>query len=136
MEGKDAIVCVDDEVIILLSLRQELNRHFKGRFRVETALCAEEALELVDTLYAEGLRVILILTDWLMPGIKGDEMILIVKRRYPDIRCILISGHVDEAALARTGAAPLLDAFIRKPWHGSRLIESIRKCVDEAGPSG
>jgi DNA-binding NtrC family response regulator len=136
MDGEEAIVCVDDEVIILLSLRQELKKHFNGRFRVETALCADDAIARIEGLYAEGLRVILIMTDWLMPGIKGDELIAIVKRAHPDIHCILISGQVDEDTLAKAKLGPLLDAFIRKPWHSARLIESVSRCVDAGGEAG
>jgi DNA-binding NtrC family response regulator len=131
MEGKDAIVCVDDEVVILLSLRMELQRYFKERFRVVTASNAEDALALVDSLYADGSRVILILTDWLMPGIKGDELISIVKRAHPDVRCILVSGQVDEDSLARAKAGDLLDAFVRKPWHSKALIDSVLACIDD-----
>jgi DNA-binding NtrC family response regulator len=136
MEGKDAIVCVDDEVVILLSLRLELKRYFKGRFRVETASSAEDALALVDALYAEGFRVILVLTDWLMPGIKGDELISIVKEQHPDVHCILVSGQVDEDSLAKAKAGELLDDFVRKPWHSKRLIESIMACLGDSKLSG
>jgi DNA-binding NtrC family response regulator len=132
MEGKDAIVCVDDEVVILLSLRMELQRYFKERFRVETASSAEDALALVDSLYTGGFRVILVLTDWLMPGIKGDELISIVKRAHPDVRCILVSGQVDGDTLAKARTGELLDAFVRKPWHSKGLIDSVLACLDRS----
>jgi YesN/AraC family two-component response regulator len=130
VEGRDAIVCVDDEAIILLSLRMELKRYFKGRYRVETASNAEDALALVDSLYADGFRVILILTDWLMPGIRGDELVSIVKESHPDVHCIMISGQMDEASFAKAKAGNLLDAFLRKPWHSKGLIDSILGCID------
>jgi DNA-binding NtrC family response regulator len=136
MEGRDAIVCVDDEAIILMSIGMELRRFFKGRFRVETSSSAEDALVLVDSLYGEGFRVILILTDWLMPGIKGDELISIVKRKHPDTRCILVSGQVDEDSLSKSKVGMLLDAFVRKPWHSGRLIESVLACIGESGGQG
>lgn len=145
MQGEDAIVCVDDEAVILLSLRLELKRHFKGRFRVETASNAADALALVDSLCSEGVRVILILTDWLMPGVKGDELISIVKASHPDVRCILVSGHADEDVIAKAKAGELLDAFLRKPWSGKTLIDSVVACLGEGcagdgpregGPSG
>lgn len=130
MEGEKAIICVDDEVIILMSLKLELMRSFKDRFRTETATSAEDALELVDKLYSEQVRVILILTDWLMPGIKGDQLIAIVKRKHPDVRCIMISGQADAKEIEAAKLNPLLDAFIKKPWRSGQLIESVRRCVD------
>ena len=130
MDEKQAIVCVDDEVIILMSLKLELTRSFKGRFRMETATSAEDALELIEKLYSESVRVILILTDWLMPGIKGDQLIAIVKERHPDVRCIMISGQADAKAIAEAKLNPLLDAFIKKPWNARQLIDSVQRCVD------
>ncbi len=129
MDRQEAIVCVDDEVVILMALKMELTRHFKGRFRTEIALNAEEALRLIDDLDSENVRVTLMLTDLLMPGIPGDQLVALVKRSHPDIRCILVSGQVDERAMEEAQLNPLLDAFIRKPWRSGQLIESVSRCV-------
>jgi hypothetical protein len=42
--------CVDDEAIILLALKNELRRSLPANFRVETALDAESAMELIELL--------------------------------------------------------------------------------------
>lgn len=89
---KGAILCVDDEPIILLSLVQELKRTFGGELEYEQAMNAEAALKTIEDLEAEGVRVILIISDWLMPGIKGDKFLEIVHERYPGIRAIMITG--------------------------------------------
>ena len=130
MDSLQAIVCVDDEAIIVMAMRQELARQLKGRFRVESALSAQEALDLIDKLYAENVRVVLVLTDWLMPGIKGDELLAIIKRKHPDIHCILISGQVDSRAVAAAQLETVLDAYIQKPWRRDRLMETVLSCVD------
>ncbi len=129
MGRQEAIVCVDDEVVILMALKMELARHFKGRFRTEIALNAEEALRLIEVLDSENVRVTVMLTDWLMPGMSGDQLIARVKHTHPDIRCILVSGQVDEPAIEEAKLNPLLDAFIRKPWRNGQLIESVSRCV-------
>ncbi len=134
MDRQEAIVCVDDEVVILMALKLELARHFKGRFRMEIALNAEEALRLIDELDSENVHVILMLTDWLMPGLPGDQLVALVKTKHPDIRCILVSGQVDEQAIEAAQLNPLLDAFIRKPWRTVQLIESVSRCVGEDCP--
>ena len=96
-----AILCVDDEPIILISLKQELKKKFGNRFNYETAMNADEAMEVVDELAGSGISVILILSDWLMPGIKGDEFLIRVHQKYPKIQSILITGHADEKAMER-----------------------------------
>ena len=90
---KGAILCVDDEPIILLSLVQELKRTFGNELAYERAMNAEAALATIEALEKEGVRVILIISDWLMPGIKGDEFLRIVHERYPDIKTIIFSGR-------------------------------------------
>jgi len=130
MDAKDAIVCVDDDIIILMSLKREIARHFKDRFRIEISLSAKEALGTIDELIEQGVRVILILTDWLMPGMKGDKLVTAVKESHPGIKCILISGQVDKKALAEAGIDGLVDCFVPKPWRTEQLMESVQKCLD------
>ena len=129
MDRQEAIVCVDDEVIILMALKMELGRYYKGRFRIETARNAEEALEVIEELHAEDVGVRVVLTDWLMPGMKGDRFISMVKEKHPDTRCILVSGQEDVGAPEGTEADSLADGFIRKPWLSSQLIEAVDRCI-------
>jgi DNA-binding NtrC family response regulator len=124
---KKAILCVDDEAIILLSLVQELRRAFGSRYVYEQALDAESALGIVEELAQEGIEVIFILSDWLMPGMKGDEFIELVHERHPEIKAILITGHADEEAIERVKKVASVLAVFRKPWNNQALIETIAK---------
>jgi len=133
MGSKEAIVCVDDDVIILMSLRGEIVRRFGERFLVETTMSAKEALDSIDDLYGRGIHVILIMTDWLMPGMKGDELVATVKGRHPGIKCILISGQVDKKAIVDSGMGGLIDDFVAKPWRSDQLMASVLRCVEESG---
>ncbi len=123
---KGAILCVDDEPIILLSLVQELKRTFGNELAYERAMNAEAALTTIEALEKEGVRVILIISDWLMPGIKGDEFLRIVHERYPDIRAIMISGNADPQEMREFAKLESLVAVFGKPWDRKRLAEAIR----------
>lgn len=126
-----AILCVDDEAIILLSLLQELKRSFGSTFNYEKANSAESALEIIDELSSEGMRVILIISDWLMPGMKGDEFIKIVKEKHPEIKVIMITGHADESAIERVTHIASVVAVLKKPWHSGKLVSLIKSaCMD------
>ncbi|MDV6236616.1 response regulator [Leptospira ellisii] len=124
----DAILCVDDEPIILIALKLELKKQFGNEFQYETAVNAKEAMEAVDELAASGVKVILILSDWRMPGIKGDEFLIQVHRKYPEIRSILITGHVDEAAVERVKKEAGTYAVLPKPWDPKQLMDAVRVC--------
>lgn len=70
---KKAILCVDDEKIILDSLKEQIENRMGAGYIYETAENAEEGLEVIEELIEEGAEVLIIVSDWLMPGIKGDE---------------------------------------------------------------
>ena len=121
-----AILCVDDEAIILLALQQELKRNLGNQFIYERAKSAEDALRILDELSKDGIHVILIISDWLMPGMKGDEFIEIVKQTYPEIKVIMITGQADKAASERVSSITSVAAVLKKPWRAEELIHTVR----------
>ena len=125
-----AILCVDDEVIVLLSLRQELKKTFGDTFIYEQATNAEIALEIIDELYGENIRIILIISDWLMPGMKGDEFLELVNNKHPDIKAIMITGQADEEVLEKMEQNSYMISIMKKPWDSRELIKLIEdNCV-------
>ncbi len=124
---KQAILCVDDEVIILISLTQELKTHFGSRFLYEQATDATAALNIVEELAAENIDVIFIISDWLMPGMKGDQFLEEIGRRHPEIKTIMITGHADDTAIARVQNNKSVLAVFNKPWNSAELIRTIEQ---------
>lgn len=125
---KKTIICVDDEQIVLTSLISQLKRTFGKEFEYEGFLSAEEAWEYIDELFAEGLTTDLIICDWLMPEVKGDEFLIRVHRRFPEVRMIMLSGHADAHAVERAKNEASLFKFIAKPWMKEDLMDQI-KCA-------
>jgi len=130
MRANKAILCVDDEAIILLSMKAELKNHFGRQFLYETALNAEEALDALAQLAQEGVTVILVLSDWLMPGMQGDEFLALVKERYPRIKTLLITGNADRETIDRIKRAGVANDIIRKPWSNIDLIARVEACLE------
>jgi len=122
---KEAILCVDDEVLIVMAIKEEIKRHFRERFIYETAYSAAEGIEVIDQLSAGGIELILVISDWLMPGMKGDEFLSEVKHRNPGIKTILVTGQASRQALDRIKAEGLVNLVILKPWRNLELIEKI-----------
>ena len=132
---KQAILCVDDEPLILLALRHELSHHFGARYTYEIADDADDALEVIEELAAEGVEIALIISDWLMPGMKGDEFLDIVSAKHPSIRAIIISGQADEAAIRRIKEKFGLIGFFGKPYDPKLLFRAIETEFPSEGPS-
>ncbi|OAD23176.1 two-component response regulator, partial [Candidatus Thiomargarita nelsonii] len=72
---EQVILCVDDEEMVLNSLEMQLKEQFGDKYIYELAENAEDALEIIEELDEEGTEVLIIVSDWLMPGIKGDEFL-------------------------------------------------------------
>jgi CheY-like chemotaxis protein len=121
-----AILCVDDERTVLIGLRDQIAKHFGDLYRYETAESADEAWEVIEELNEEGVRILIIVSDWLMPGIRGDEFLIEIHQRFPAIVTVLLTGHADEAAIERARQQANLHACIVKPWNEDHLIEVIR----------
>ena len=127
MGKKRAILCVDDEALMLLALTHELRRRFKDRFLYEQALSAEEGLKAIDELIREDIEVIIIISDWLMPGMKGDEFLERVNSSHPGIKEIMITGQADEEALERLRKNPALIAIFPSPGPRRTYSRSSRR---------
>ncbi len=130
-DPRKAILCVDDEKLILLSLIRELRNSFGDDYVYEKATDAYQAYEVIDELASEGIKLILIISDWLMPGIKGDEFLETVRQRHPDIKAIMITGQADETVIAKLLESGCVSDVIEKPWNPERLIEAVKKCCCE-----
>jgi Response regulator containing CheY-like receiver, AAA-type ATPase, and DNA-binding domains len=128
-----AILCVDDEAIIVLALKQELKSRYADRFLYETAMNAEEALSVIADLESEGVELLLVIADWLMPGMKGDALLRSIKKARPEARAIMITGQADEGTIATLLAEGIVDAVVSKPWRMAELFARIELCLQ--GPN-
>lgn len=126
-----AILMVDDEAILLMSMRQELKLKYGTRYLYETALNAEQGLEAIQRLVTDGITVVLVISDWLMPGMKGDEFLRIVHKRYPEVKLIMISGHADDSQMKELADSIKLCAFLRKPYGSRNLFKVLESALAE-----
>ncbi len=124
--SKPVILCVDDELIVLESLRAQLREAFGDTYAYEIAQDADDALEVIDELHEENDHIIVIVSDWLMPGMKGDEFLIEVHQRFPKIVKVMLTGQADQEAIARAQAKANLHRCLFKPWSEAELIQTIQ----------
>ena len=121
-----AILCVDDEAIVLETLIEQLEKRLNGNYIYETAETAEEGLEVISELVDEHVDVLIIVSDWLMPGMKGDEFLIKIHQKFPSIVKVMLTGQADEEAIQRAQTQANLHACIPKPWSEEKLIQIIK----------
>ena len=129
--SKAAILCVDDEVLVLNTLERQLRKAFAGAYLYEFAESADEALALVEELIEDEVDILVIVSDWLMPGIKGDEFLTIIHKKYPRIITILLTGQAEQEAVERARVQANLHAYLHKPWDSKALIDAIKSGVSK-----
>ena len=128
--SNSAILCVDDEVVILESLKEQLKRRFGNRYLYEVAESAEEAWEVIEELHTARIRILVIVSDWLMPGMKGDEFLIQVHQQFPDIITVMLTGQANEAAIERAKREANLYACLHKPWTEEELAQIITSALE------
>ena len=124
------ILVVDDEPDVEVLFRQQFRRDLRsGRFVMEFAQSAPAALQRIGD--AQGVSLILILSDINMPGMTGLELLPKAKALRPDVPVIMITAYGDEETKRRAidgGAQTLLT----KPIDFAALRTEIDTRIERA----
>jgi CheY-like chemotaxis protein len=117
LRGRSVLV-VDDEPLIRAVFRRVLTR---AGVEVQEAASVAEACELL----AGGARIDVLVTDMLMPGLSGLELIEWVKPRWPRLPVIMITAVPEQIP---AGAAALV---LSKPVTGAQLTDAVTEVLTE-----
>ena len=128
---KNTILCVDDEKIVLDSLKTQLRNIFGDTYNYEIAQNGTEALEVVEELHEDELDVIVVISDYVMPGMYGDEFLIKLHAKHPNIRKIMLTGQADDNAVKRARDNANLLFCLRKPWAEAELAKIIKLGLSE-----
>jgi two-component system, chemotaxis family, chemotaxis protein CheY len=89
------LLVVDDESDVQFLFQQKFRKEIKsGEMQIRYALNGISALELIESL--EDKTDYLILTDINMPEMNGIELLKEIKKRYPELKVIMITAYGDE----------------------------------------
>jgi K+-sensing histidine kinase KdpD len=122
---KKAIVCVDDEKIVLDSLKKELREVLQNEYTVEVAESGEEAIELFDELLFSGHSIPLVISDYIMPDMKGDAVLKYVKEKNSSSYTIMLTGQATIEGVTSAINNAGLYRYISKPWEHSDLSLTV-----------
>lgn len=121
MKRPISVLAVDDEQIVLDSIRKHLRRE---DFELHTVLSVAEALELMDRAAVD-----IVLTDLMMPVTDGMQLLEIMKQRSPQTPVIMITGY---ATINTALQATNLGAFdyVAKPFTKSELVSVVTRAAE------
>jgi CheY-like chemotaxis protein len=122
----ETLLLVEDEEAVRAVTAEMLE---DAGYRVVAAAHGAEGLELAEALEG-GLDAVV--TDVLMPGMSGPEVVERLRERFPDLRVVFMSGYPDpEAISAARLSGPT--AFVQKPFSIEELARAIRAVLGVGG---
>ncbi|MCP2728398.1 adenylate/guanylate cyclase domain-containing protein [Limnofasciculus baicalensis] len=128
--NKPIIICVDDDHTILDSLEVELQNFLSNEYLIETASSGIEALELLTELLEDNCQIPLVISDHIMPGMKGDELLKRIHEISPKTLKILLTGQADLEAIGNAIKYAKLYRYIAKPWQSADLLLTVKEAVN------
>ncbi|QJD84662.1 response regulator [Cohnella herbarum] len=119
------VLIVDDHPHLVDSMAHTLPWEEMGVIGVHKAYSAHEALQTLDIVPVD-----LVITDIRMPVMSGLELIREIRRRWKDIKIILMSGYAD-FEYAKEALRQDVEDYLLKPVPNDELIRSIRGVLDK-----
>jgi len=128
---KFVIICVDDEKIVLDSLSHQLQRYFKDRYEFEFAESGEEALEIIKEQVQGDSRVAMVISDQIMPGMSGEQLLTQIHQEDPQTITILLTGQASlDSAIKAINNAKLF-RYLSKPWVENDFLLTVEKGLEQ-----
>jgi two-component system, probable response regulator PhcQ len=119
---KHTILIVDDEDMILKSISRALRNE---DYRILTAINGVTGLAILN-----DHDVHLVISDQNMPGMNGIDFLKQIKKDYPQILTIMLTGNAEiEIAMNAINEAGVYK-FILKPWNDNNLKVTIRRALE------
>jgi CheY-like chemotaxis protein len=128
-QRRKMILCIDDNTEVLKSLRFQLRQSLVKDIRIILAEGSEDALKTLEVLNLSRSDMLLIVSDWLMPNINGEDLIKMIEQRWGPIMTIVLSGHITPEAKARLSDLDQVISVMNKPWSGEALAHLITQSL-------
>ena len=122
---KPTVLIVDDEEMVLTSIRALLL--LEGDYNV---LSLTSPIEAVNFLRTETVDVAV--SDFLMPGMSGIQLLAQAKQLQPEATRVLLTGHADKASAIQAINEVGLFQYLEKPWDNAQLLLVVQHAVERA----
>ena len=124
------IICVDDQQEVLDSVMRDL-RPLTTHVRLEEASSVADCLQLIDQIDDDGDHVAIVISDQVMPGETGTELLgkVAADRRFSKTRKVLLTGQATHADTINAINDGHIDNYIEKPWQPEKLLATVKRLL-------
>ena len=95
-----------------------------------TVLTATDGKEAIATCDSYAGQIHLVVTDMIMPGMSGQELVVKLRESNPGAKFLFVSGYPGDIAL-KSGAIDDKTPYLQKPFALSQLSDQLRHVFDE-----
>ena len=125
MNSNKVILIVDDELIILESLRIQISRILPDVVLLEAASSGDEAIQLIDEFYNENKDLVLVISDFNLDDLKGTDILKHAVSKFSNVEKVILSGQSNTELIQQFKNEYGLAAVIDKPWNFGEIQEII-----------
>lgn len=122
--GKEFILVVEDEAIVSKLVWKILN---KAGYQAFTASSGEQALDYFEKM---GKNIDMLITDMVLPDIKGGDLALKLMQKNPSLKVLFMSGYSEDVIDSRELMGGKFE-FISKPFNTREFLKKVRKVLDK-----
>ena len=120
-----ALLVVDDDPDVVAAVVRSLR---PNGVRTFTANSGEEAIAVLE---ANPGKIGGVLTDFLMDGMNGAELLHTVRTRWPAVSRVLLTGNADVSDAARAVNEGQIQRLLTKPWSPNELSDAVRDALEQ-----
>jgi len=126
------IICVDDEREVLDAVVRDLD-YLSDMFNIEACESAFECLDLLEEFDAQQEYVAVIISDQVMPGKTGVELLTEVEldNRFLGTKKLLLTGLATQEDTIKAINNAKLDSFLEKVWDPEELLQTVKELLTE-----
>lgn len=121
MDDRCKVLIVDDDELVLEVIRDQLHRLYNCRAEADPRLALlrleEEAADIV-------------ISDQVMPGMYGHQLLTEVARRWPETERILVTGYSDMESTIKTVNGGRICHYLGKPWQPGQLHQAVSEAAE------
>ncbi len=124
--NKYAVICIDDDPLITSMLSFQLRKIIDTKTTfIETYSKPIEVEKNIEELINFGVNLVFLIVDYQMPEMNGAELIRNLKKKYPWISCIMLSGQANDLVVGELQEDKMLEKYIAKPWSEEDLFKVV-----------
>lgn len=121
--GTETVLLAEDESLVRSMVADTLRAQ---GYQVLEAVNGDEALQII---HRETVAIDVVLTDMVMPGIGGSELVERIRSILPEVKVLFTSGYTDVPTF-QPGALPAGTDFLQKPYMPDTLAIKLREVLD------